>query len=75
MHGLRVESWRDLLEIYDRELAVVEGQMRLMFTAHAGFHAFQAICGAGPVMAAIFYAEIAMSVVSRRPGICARGHG
>jgi transposase len=58
VYGLRVESLRDLLEIYDRELTMVEGEMRRMFKDHAGYHAIQAICGVGPVMAGIFVAEI-----------------
>jgi hypothetical protein len=31
-----VESLRDLLEIYERELALVEREMRAMFKNHAG---------------------------------------
>jgi transposase len=58
VYGLRVESLRDLLEIYDRELAMVEREMRHMFKDHAGYHAIQAITGVGPVMAGIFVAEI-----------------
>lgn len=58
VYALRVESLRDLLEIYDRELAMVEREMRAMFKDHAGYRAIQAICGVGPVMAAIFVAEI-----------------
>lgn len=58
VYGLRVESLRDLLEIYDRELAMVERDMRRMFKNHAGYHAIQAITGVGPVMAGIFVAEI-----------------
>jgi transposase len=58
VYALRVESLRDLLEIYDRELAMVERKMRALFKDHAGYQAIQAICGVGPVMAAIFVAEI-----------------
>jgi transposase len=32
--------------------------MRRRFKDHAGYHAIQAICGVGPVMAGIFVAEI-----------------
>jgi len=65
VYGLRVESLRDLLEIYDRELTMVEREMRAMFKNHAGYHAIQAITGVGPVMAGIFVAEI--GDVSRFP--------
>jgi transposase len=58
VYGLRVESLRDLLEIYNRELTMVEREMRAMFKDHAGYRAIQAITGVGPVMAAIFCAEI-----------------
>jgi transposase len=58
VYGLRVESLRDLLEIYNRELTMVEREMRAMFKDHAGYKAIQAITGVGPVMAAILCAEI-----------------
>ena len=58
VYALRVESLRDLLEIYDRELTMVERHMRRLFKDHAGYRAIQAITGVGPVMAAIFCAEI-----------------
>jgi transposase len=58
VYGLRVESLRDLLEMYNRELTLVEREMRRMFKDHDGYRAVQAICGVGPVMAAIFCAEI-----------------
>ena len=58
MYALRVESLRDLLELFDRELTIVEREMRGMFKDHAGYHAIQAITGVGPIMAAIFCAEI-----------------
>ena len=65
VYALRVESLRDLLELYNRELTMVERQMRKMFKDHAGYQAIQAITGVGPVMAAIFCAEI--GDVSRFP--------
>jgi transposase len=58
VYGLRVESLRDLLEVYDRELALVEREMRRLFKDHQGYKAIQAITGVGPIMAAIFVAEI-----------------
>ena len=48
VYALRVESLRDLLEIYNRELTMVERQMRHMFNDHAGYQAIQAITGVGP---------------------------
>ena len=57
-HGVRVESLRDLLEIYDRELAMVERRLHLEFKDHRGYRAIQAIYGVGEITAAIFVAEI-----------------
>jgi transposase len=64
-YGLRVESLRDLLEIYDRELAMVEGRLRLELRDHAGYRVIQRIYGVGAITAAIFVAEI--GDVSRFP--------
>jgi transposase len=58
VYRIRVESLRDLLEIYERELALVEGHLARRLKHHAGYHAIQHICGVGPIMAAIFVAEI-----------------
>jgi transposase len=57
-YALRVESLRDLLEIYDREVALVERRLHLELKGHAGFRAIQAIYGVGEITAAIFVAEI-----------------
>jgi transposase len=55
---LRVESLRDLLEIYERELAVVERRLHQAFRGHTGYKAIQELNGVGPINAAIFCAEI-----------------
>jgi transposase len=57
-YALRVESLRDLLEIYDREVATIERRLHLELKDHAGFRAIQAIYGVGEITAAIFVAEI-----------------
>jgi transposase len=54
----RVESLRDLLEIYERELVLVESHLSRRLKHHEGYSAIQAIHGVGPIMAAIFVAEI-----------------
>ena len=54
----RVESLRHLLEIYERELVLVESHLSRRLKHHRGFSAIQAIYGVGPIMAAIFVAEI-----------------
>jgi transposase len=56
--ALRVESLRDLLEIFERERQLVDQQLTRRLRGHAGYQAIQAIYGVGPVMASIFVAEI-----------------
>jgi transposase len=65
VYGLRVESLRDLLEVFEREIAMVERRIRLELKDHAGYKAIQALNGVGPIFAAIFVAEI--GDVSRFP--------
>ena len=57
-YGLRVESLRDLLEIYDREIALVEREIAAWLKDDVGYRAIQALHGIGPVTAAILVAEI-----------------
>jgi transposase len=54
-YAIRVESLRDLLEIYERELGMVTRELHRRLAHHAGY---QAIRGVEPVVAAIFVAEI-----------------
>jgi transposase len=64
-YGLRVESLRDLLEIYDRDLALVERHLHRELKDHTAYRAIQTLHGVGPITAAIFVAEI--GDVSRFP--------
>ncbi|HET6915195.1 MAG TPA: IS110 family transposase, partial [Acidimicrobiales bacterium] len=57
-YGLRVESLRDLLEVFDREIAMVERNIHQELKDHAGYRAIQALHGVGPVIASILVAEI-----------------
>ena len=57
-YALRVDSLRKLLDVYAGELTVVEAELAARLADHAGYQAIQAICGVGPIMAAIFAAEI-----------------
>ena len=54
----RVDSLRRLLSVFDDEIDIAESQVRKRLRAHRGYRAVQAIKGVGPVMAAIFVAEI-----------------
>jgi transposase len=57
-YALRVESLRDLIELYDREVAMLGGRIERSLSDDVGYHAIQAIPGVGPVLGAIFTAEI-----------------
>ena len=57
-YAIRIESLRDLLELYERELTKIEHEVTRRLRGHVGYRAIQAINGVGPIMAAIFVAEI-----------------
>jgi transposase len=57
-YTVRIESLRDLIEVYDREVAMLERAIHREMRAHPGYRAIQAIHGVGPVIGAIFVAEI-----------------
>jgi len=57
-YAIRVDSLRDLLELYERELTMVTRALHRRLADHRGYRAIQAIHGVGPIMAAIFVAEI-----------------
>lgn len=64
-YSLRLESLRDLVATYDREVESLDRRIALALRDHAGYRAIQAIHGVGPVLAALFVAEI--GDVSRFP--------
>ncbi len=64
-YALRVTSLLELLDRYVGELIVVEAELAARLGDHTGYQAIQAITGVGPIMAAIFVAEI--GDVSRFP--------
>jgi transposase len=57
-YRIRVESLRELIEHVDREITMLESQVAPYFAGDLGFQALQAIPGVGPVLAAVFVAEI-----------------
>ena len=57
-YRVRVESLRDLIEACDREIAMLEKEVAPFFAGDLGYHAVQAIPGVGPVLAAVFVAEV-----------------
>lgn len=64
-YAMRVVSLRKLLDVYAAELTIVEAEVAARLAGHQGYTAIQTICGVGPIMAAIFVAEI--GDVSRFP--------
>jgi transposase len=57
-YALRVESLRDLIAIYDREVAMLERDIHRHLRHHRGYTAVQAINGIGRTIAAVLVAEI-----------------
>lgn len=64
-YHIRIESLRDLVELFNREVAMLERVTHQRLCNHAGYRAIQAIDGVGRVLAAIFVTEI--GDVSRFP--------
>jgi transposase len=54
----RLDSLRDLIEVYDREINDLDRRIPKMLANHQGYQAIQAIHGVGPILAAVFVAEI-----------------
>ena len=64
-YELRLESLRDLIELYGREIAILDRRIHARLKDDPGYRALQVIHGVGPVLAAVFVAEI--GDVSRFP--------
>jgi len=54
----RIESLRDLLELHEREIRRCDAWTHRRLRGHPGYEAIQALRGVGPVLAAVFVAEI-----------------
>jgi len=57
-YTIRVESLRDLIGVYTREVVMLEGEINRALANHVGYKAIQAIPGVGPVLGAVFTVEI-----------------
>ena len=57
-YSCRLESLRDLIAIYDREVTGLDRRIAAQLVNHQGYRAIQALNGVGPVLAAVFVAEI-----------------
>jgi transposase len=58
VYALRVQSLRDLIAVYDREVCALERTIHQRLREDRGYRAIQQINGIGPTMAAILVAEI-----------------
>ncbi len=65
-YATRLDSLRDLVGAYDREIGIMERLIHQELRDHPGYQAIQAIDGVGPTLGAIFVAEI--GDISRFPG-------
>lgn len=57
-YRLRVDSLLGLIDALNAEIATFSGLVADELSGHRGYHAVQAIHGVGPVLAAVFVAEI-----------------
>jgi transposase len=58
VYRLRVESLRSLIATIAAEVAILDDHILAAVKDNAGYHAIQAIPGVGPILAAVFVAEI-----------------
>src|SRR3954447_20022086 len=57
-YSLRLESLRDLIDVYPGETASLDRRVADRLRDDAGYRAIQAVNGVGPVLGAVFVAEI-----------------
>jgi transposase len=57
-YAIRVQSLREVIDVYDREITMLERDIHQHVKDDPGYHALQAIDGVGPTIAAILVAEI-----------------
>ena len=57
-YALRIDSLRDLVHAYEREVAKLEAEIKARLRDDRGYRAIQAIDGVGRTLGAIFVAEI-----------------
>ena len=56
--SVRVDSLRDLIRVYDKEVASLEAEIHRLLKGDPGYETIQVIPGVGRTLAAIFVAEI-----------------
>lgn len=67
-YALRLSSVRDLIARYDQEVASFDREVRSTLGSHRGFQAIQAVPGVGPILGAVFVAEVGDVTRFSNPG-------
>ena len=57
-YTIRIESLRDLLEVYDREITMLDGEIHTELKDDPGYRSLLTLPGVGKVLGAVFVAEI-----------------
>ncbi len=57
-YATRVRSLRELVGAFDAEIAMLTKEVNQALDGHAGYRAIQAVPGVGPVLGAVFVAEV-----------------
>jgi transposase len=57
-YAARLRALREVMDTLDRQLALLDGEISARLTDDVGYRAIQKIGGVGPVLAAVFVAEI-----------------
>ena len=57
-YAVRVESLRDVVEVVNREITMLDERIARTFKDHHGYHVIQQIPGVGKILASVFVAEI-----------------
>ena len=72
---VRIDSLRDLIRAYDKEVANLEAEIHRLLKGDPGYEAIQVIPGVGRTLAAIFVAEIGDVTRFKSPRRSPRGQG
>ena len=75
LHGCRIESLRDLIEVYDREINELDRRIATHAGPPPGLPGHPGHPGVGPILAAVFVAEIGDITRFPSPASCPRGPG
>ena len=70
-YAMRISSLRELIGIYDSQVARFDAEIRTLLAEHPGYRAIQTVPGVGPILGAVFVAEIGdVTRFSSAPQVC-----